>query len=120
MSQKIHLYMKAADVVTLPYRDVLSVALTMSFGKACIAPARGCIRETITPEGEFLYDRQDTPGLPKAVREAIDRRTELGEMGRWSHQRTEQWTWDNVAAATAAVYRRARGEREGGAPCVSR
>ncbi len=69
---------------------------------------------------EEIQGERDTRSRSKAVREAIDRRNELGEMRRWNHQRTEQWTWDNVAAATLAVYRRVWGEREGGAPCVSR
>lgn len=43
---EVQIYMNAADIVVLPYRDVLTSGvahLGMSFGKAIIAPSLGCI-----------------------------------------------------------------------------
>lgn len=59
-------YMKAADVMVLPYRDIInsgSAILGMSFGKAIIAPHLGCIPEILKSEGGILYDPNDKNGL---------------------------------------------------------
>ncbi len=105
---ELQVYMNAADVVALPFRDILtssSVVLAMSFGKACLVPARGCIPETLPEGGGFLYDPDDPRGLPSALAEAYRRRDDLAEMGQINLRQARQWTWDRVASATAEVYR---------------
>ncbi|WP_242482112.1 glycosyltransferase, partial [Trichormus variabilis] len=49
-SEKLQIYLNACDVVVFPYRDILTsgaVMLAMSFGRACIAPRKGCIAEVL-------------------------------------------------------------------------
>ena len=42
----VQMYMNAADVVTFPYKNILTsgaVMLAISFGRACLAPQKDCI-----------------------------------------------------------------------------
>jgi glycosyltransferase involved in cell wall biosynthesis len=110
--EEVQTYMNAADVVVCPYRDLLTssaVVLAMSFGKACIAPHKGCLPETLPPDGRFLYDPSDPQGLSRALVDAVERRKELPRMGHENRAATERWRWDRVAAATLEVYRKALG-----------
>jgi glycosyltransferase involved in cell wall biosynthesis len=63
----IQIYMNAADVVILPYTDILTsgaAILAMSFGKPVIAPAVKCITETIDDKGGFVGSGSVSNGLP--------------------------------------------------------
>ncbi len=56
---QMQVYLRAADAVVLPYRDVLSsgsAILAMTFGQPVIAPAIGCLPESLGSEGTILYD----------------------------------------------------------------
>lgn len=106
--EKIQVYMRACDVVALPYRDILTsgaAVLAMSFARACIAPQIGCLGEVVDDRGGFLYDPADETGLRNALAEAARRGGELLAMGEHNLAKTDAWGWDMVAARTAAVYR---------------
>ena len=82
-ADQMQVFLRAADVFVAPFRYILtssSIVLGMSFAKAVIAPAQGCIPETVGPEGGFLYPADDPSGLAQALGNAyLDRQT-LAEM----------------------------------------
>ncbi len=99
--------MRAADVVALPFRDILtssSVVLAMSFGRAVIAPAIGCVPETVAAGHELLYRPGDPDGLRGALVTAAKQKAELLAIGEANFARAARDPWDAVAAQTAAVY----------------
>jgi glycosyltransferase involved in cell wall biosynthesis len=104
---QIQVFLRASDVFVVPCRDILtssSVVLGMSFGKAIIGPARGCIPETVGTGGGCLFSPEDPTGLATALDEAYRRNDELAEMGAHNRVRAENCTWDQVAAATRDLY----------------
>lgn len=110
--EDVQTYMNASDVVVLPYQDVLTsgaLVLAMSFGRACIAPAMGCIPDMLDERGGFLYGPGQDDALREALRRAIAQRERLHAMGMHNLQRVREWGWDRVARDTAAVYAAAPG-----------
>lgn len=102
---KIQIYMNAADVVVLPYRDILTsgaVILAMSFSKPVIAPAIGCIPETLDIEGSFLYEPSKKDGLIKAMRQVFN--ADLIKMGNHNFELAKQFRWDKITKKTYEVY----------------
>jgi glycosyltransferase involved in cell wall biosynthesis len=97
-------------VVVFPYRDILTsgaVILAMSFGRACIAPAIGCIVDVLDEHGAILYDPDRPDGLRQALASAMTDGQRLQEMGAYNLQRARVWSWDGIAQQTAEVYREA-------------
>ena len=106
---QIQVYMNACDVVVLPYRDILtsgSLILAMSFGRACIAPRKGCIKEVLDDEGGFLYEPEDEEGLKSAIAIALQKKSDLPRMGEHNKQMIEEWNWERIAQMTFKVYQR--------------
>lgn len=105
---EIQLYMNAADIVVLPYRDVLTsgaVLSAISFGKPVIAPASGCIADTLDCNGSFLYPKTED-GLLEAMRHALDTdRASLSSMGRYNLGLAGQFDWDGIAGKHCSIYR---------------
>lgn len=96
----------AADVVALPFRDILtsgSAILAMSYGRAVVAPGLGCLPETLDRDGAVLYD----PNRPHALADALARAlaSDLDAMGRHNLAVARQLAWGPIAAATLALYR---------------
>lgn len=107
---ELQLYLTASDAVVLPYREIFtsgSVLLAMTFGRAVIAPRRGCIGETLDEDGALLYDASDFSGLVAAMRRALI--MDLNAMGDHNRSRLPEFGWDRIADATLAAYRDARG-----------
>lgn len=107
-SEQIQFYMNACDVVIFPYRDVLTsgaVLLAMSFGRACIAPYKGCIGEVLDDSGAFLYQIDDESGLIQAMKTAIHKKSELSFMGQHNLYLAEKYNWKHIAEMTSEVYR---------------
>jgi glycosyltransferase involved in cell wall biosynthesis len=105
---QLQLYFNAADAFVFPVRDILnssSIALAMSFGLACVAPAFPGIQAMLGHEGGILYDPNDPRGLSTALETAMSRRSELREIGRKNLLRARENTWTSVARRTAAFYR---------------
>ena len=101
---RLPLYICAADVVVLPYADVLTsgaVNLAGALSRPVIVPQRGCFRD-LPEDGCIKYDPACDEGLDTALNAALA--APLIEMGRILHEFVEQQSWDDVAAQTAAVY----------------
>ncbi|MFV2062742.1 MAG: glycosyltransferase family 4 protein [Chloroflexota bacterium] len=106
---ELQLYLRAADVVATPFREIFtsgSVLLAMSFGRAVIAPRRGCVADALDEAGGILYDADDPQGLKTALRVAMD--ADLEAMGRYNGEHLERFDWSRVAAATQEVYEAVR------------
>jgi glycosyltransferase involved in cell wall biosynthesis len=105
--EKIQLYMNACDVVVFPYRDILTsgaVMLAMSFGKACIAPRKGCLGEVLDNQGAFLYNLADANGLMQAMNTALHKQPQILAMGEHNQQLAAKYNWKNIAELTLEVY----------------
>lgn len=105
--EQMQIYMNACDAVVLPYRDILtsgSAILAMSFGRACIAPRRGCISEVLSDIGGFLYNPEEANGLLYAMKDAIQYKSQLERIGDRNRQVVEQWSWDSFARTTLQIY----------------
>ncbi|MEO7119021.1 MAG: glycosyltransferase [Candidatus Limnocylindrales bacterium] len=103
---ELQLYLNAADVVALPYREIFtsgSVLLAMSFGRAVIVPRRGCIGETVDESGALLYDADDPVGLSGALSRAMT--ADLEAMGTHNTARLPEFSWSRIASLTVDVYR---------------
>lgn len=103
---EIQIYMNATDVVVLPYRDILTsgaVILAMSFGKPVIAPAIGCIPETLDSGGSFLYNPSVKDGLVKSMKQAFN--ADLIKMGNHNFELAKKLNWDDIARKTYEVYK---------------
>ena len=110
---EIQTYMNAADVVVLPFTDVLtsgSALLAMSFAKPIIAPRVGCIPEIVGCDGGFLYRADCETGLADSLTAAIAiPGSRLGEMGTRNFKAVQPLNWDAVAERTFGVYKAAVG-----------
>ena len=97
--------MKSADVLVLPYDDVLtsgSVLLSMSFGKPIIAPRIGCIPEVLDDQGSFLYYPNEEEGLLQAMQRALE--ANLDMMGQYNYNKARSFDWKGIAKQTYEVY----------------
>ena len=98
--EKIQIFFKAADIVVLPFTDILtsgSAILALSFGKAIILPNTGCLPELINDKTGFLFDNDD--GLLKVMRDAVNTPTEiLWEMNEQALNTAKSLSWDNIAS----------------------
>jgi glycosyltransferase involved in cell wall biosynthesis len=106
--EELQIYLRAADVVAAPFLEIFtsgSVLLAMSFGRAVIAPRRGCVSETLDEAGGLLYDPDDPGGLQGALQAAMS--ADLVAMGAHNEVLVERYDWSTVAQATLHVYERA-------------
>jgi beta-1,4-mannosyltransferase len=105
-SEDIALVMRAADVVTLPFVATLTsgtLMLALSWGRPVIAPALGCLPETVLPEAGILYD----PTAPDALFAAMDaiRGWDRGAAGRAALACACRFDWGQIADLTLEAYR---------------
>jgi glycosyltransferase involved in cell wall biosynthesis len=111
--EEIELYLKAGDVIALPYREIFQSGiffLAASFGLPVIAADVGSFNEDVV-EGEtgFLYDPQKPGDLVSAIeryfesdlfRHLGERRPEIREHAFAKH------SWAAVAPLTRGLYER--------------
>jgi glycosyltransferase involved in cell wall biosynthesis len=104
----MQVFLRAADAMVLPYRDVLtsgSAILGMTFGLPIIAPRIGCLPETL--EGcSILYDPDEPWGLRAALDGALE--ADLAALGAEGARIAATLDWGPIGARTARIY---RGER---------
>jgi glycosyltransferase involved in cell wall biosynthesis len=103
--EEVQIYLNAADAVVLPFSEILtsgSTILALSFGRAVIVPARGCISELVTPEIGILYDPNDPTSLRRAL--TARSRDELRAMGDRAYEAIEPLAPRRVGDATLAAY----------------
>ena len=97
---------RAADVVVLPFRDILtsgSAILALSHGRPVVAPALGCLPETLPADAAFLYDPDDPDALTDALHRAAG--ADLPAMGIRARAWADGLDWGPIAAETARLYR---------------
>jgi beta-1,4-mannosyltransferase len=95
----------AADAVVTPFRSVLtsgSVILAMSYGRAIVAPALGCVPEVVDAAGAVLYEANQPGALADALARAAA--SDLDAMGRHNLQVAQALDWTPIAAATKELY----------------
>jgi glycosyltransferase involved in cell wall biosynthesis len=100
------LILNAADVITLPFKDVTTsgtLMLALSMAKPIIAPALGCLPMMADPGSGILYDPDETDALYHAMIAIRDR--DLGEASRVAFASAEKFDWGKIAAMTIEVYR---------------
>ena len=116
--EETELYFKAADVLILPYTHIFQsgvLFLGYSFGLPAIAADVGSLREEII-EGKtgLVFKAQDSSALARAIeqyfaselfRHLESRRPEIKAYAN------ERYSWNKVAATTAAVYANLLGGR---------
>lgn len=104
----IQLYMNAADIIVLPYKDILTsgtTILAMSFGKPIIAPEIGCIIDILDNKGGFLYSTKIENGLYEAMICALNTdKTILQNMGIYNLRLAEQFSWTEIGKRTYNIY----------------
>lgn len=112
---RVPVFMSACDVAVFPYRDILTsgaVLLAMTFGRACVAVRRACIRETLDDAGSFLYEHGDERGLEQAMRAAVAAgQADLDARGRHNLELAAKLAWGPIALRTREVYREAISRR---------
>lgn len=112
--EQLQIYMNACDAVVLPYRDILtsgSAILAMSFGRACVAPRKGCISEVLSDLGGFLYSPEEKDSLLYAMKDAIQHKSQLQQIGDRNRRVAEQWSWNGFASTTLQIYQHRAGDR---------
>jgi glycosyltransferase involved in cell wall biosynthesis len=104
----------ASDAVALPYHDCLTsgaALLAMSFGKAIVAPDRGCFRELVGAGAVGLY-RGDAPGgIAHALRALATDPAARAASGARNLEIAKAADWSAIAAMTAELYRSLPGVR---------
>ena len=101
----VHYYLSAADVFVVPFRNVLtsgSAILAMSYGLPVIAPAIGCLPETIKPNAGILYDSAGGNELYKAL-ESI-KELDVKSMGADAYRLAKCLDWQGIAEKTYKIY----------------
>lgn len=106
---EIQVFMNASDAVVLPYRSIStsgSAVLAMSFGKAIVVPAIGCLPELLDDEGAVLYDPNQQDALQSALETAANR--DLEAMGNYNKSAVVEYDWESIAKQTQETYAKVR------------
>ena len=103
-------YFGAADLVALPYRRMLTsgaLLAALSYSRPVLAPALPPVAELVR-EGEngFLFTPGDADALAAALSRALAH-ADLPALGERALASARAFDWENIAAQTVAVYRRA-------------
>ncbi len=105
-SKDCQLYFNAADVVVLPYADVLTsgtVLMAFTFSRPVVVPALGCLPEYVDASTGLLFDQTEDDGLAEALTQA--RTLDLKPMERAARTQAERLNWESIAEQFAALYR---------------
>lgn len=108
---EIQVYMAAADVVVLPFLDVLtsgSVVLAMSFGKPCLSRRVGCVEDALGEVGG-IFCGPGFAGLRAGLGEARAAASRWPAMGAANRHNAEHWSFARVAEHTLDAYRGSSG-----------
>lgn len=109
---RIQLFMNAADIVVLPYEDILmsgAAILAMSFGKPIICPRTGCLPDYLDAAGNILFHSSDEVGLMESMRKAFE--VDLAAIGERNLRAANALKWEVIGRRTANVYRGCMGDR---------
>lgn len=103
--EELHFFYNAADVVVLPFRDILtsgSVICAMGFKKPLILPRTGCLEEI--PPQNFFYKPNDEEELKKCLEECYKKRNILHKIGMENYMWVSKWTQECIGKKHAQVY----------------
>lgn len=103
--EEVHLYFSAADVVILPFKQILtsgSLLLAISYGKPVIAPQLENILETLGAATAFLYDPFEDGALIGAIQASID--ADLAIEAQKVIAAGDRLNWDDIALKTKKIY----------------
>jgi len=104
-AEEVQFYFQAADVVVLPYREILnsgSLFLAFSFAKPVIAPRLGCLQDNLNSQGGFLYDPQKPGALLKAMKKSL--KADLLKMGEYNFYQVKAFGPAVVAQRLKKIY----------------
>jgi glycosyltransferase involved in cell wall biosynthesis len=105
----IQLYFRAADVLLLPYHESSTsglVHVAMGFGLPVVASDVGSLAVMVEQAGAgTIVEPNDDVGLATAMAELVRDETKRQRLGKAWDDIGEQYSWDNIAAETLAVYR---------------
>jgi glycosyltransferase involved in cell wall biosynthesis len=105
-AEEFQLYLNAADVVVLPFTDVLTsgtAIMALSFGKPVVIPRIGCLPELVDDSMGLLYDPSDKGALQKALIEVRTRDLKLASLNALT--RARELDWDGIANSLSLLYR---------------
>lgn len=106
--QDIPLYFSAADVVVLPFANILtsgSLLLAMSYGKPIIAPRIGSIPETLAGAESLLYESDNSVGLLHRLKESNEH--DLETLAQQVTTACDQLNWHSIGQKTYQTYQSA-------------
>jgi beta-1,4-mannosyltransferase len=105
--EKVQIYMNACDSVLVPYKVFTTsgiAILAMSYGKACIAPNIGFFSDVLNDLGAFLYDPNSEYVLLETMKQVIENKDELSNMGLYNLRIAERWNWKLIAEKNHYIY----------------
>ncbi len=100
--EDVQVFMNAADLVVLPYREILnsgSALLALSFGRPVLVPEKGAVSELKVGVGEewvYTYQGELTPQVLAYVLERIGIPRDAPAL--------EKFNWNNIARMTLEFY----------------
>ncbi|OKH11498.1 glycosyltransferase [[Limnothrix rosea] IAM M-220] len=103
---EIHLYFSAADVVVLPFQQILtsgSLLLAMSYGKPIIAPRFASLEETIGNASDLLYDADQEDALWQIIQRATAQ-SDLMDLSQRTKIVCDALNWSAIAKRTRDLY----------------
>ena len=108
--QAVSGHLTASDIVALPFRDGVSFRR----GSLMAALAHGCAIITTYPQVDIpeimcdecmrLIPAESPTALSIAIEDLIDNPDLREDLGRRSYELAQQFTWDHIAAQTAAYF----------------
>jgi beta-1,4-mannosyltransferase len=104
----IPLFFSAADVVVLPFKQILtsgSLILAMSYGKPIIAPRIASLHETLAGADDLLYEPDDPKGLLKALNQSSH--MDLAALAQRTKLACDGLSWQAIGEKTSRLYRAA-------------
>jgi beta-1,4-mannosyltransferase len=103
--EKLQIYLNSADVVVLPFSEILtsgSTILSMSYGKPVIVPKIGCLPELVNDNFGWLYDPEDPESLLLTLQKPLQ--ADLTCMGKAAQKFIKDYSEEKFASETLKAY----------------
>ena len=104
---KFQYFLHAADLVVLPYRDILSsgsLILAMGFGCCCLVPDLDVLVEMIGIDSGYIYRKNDQENLQATLNKILNNTSEIHDKGTIARKKVEYWSFKTVAKKTESIY----------------